>query len=345
MSHLKTGNAFYGVGSYKAYKFLGQELQETGFYDMNARFYMADLGRFGQHDPLSANTLDPYGYGYNNPIFFADPTGLEGEPVPGGSGPGGPQAIGTASSPIDVGEIVLNPPIRAIANNAGSILPNNCTLCYSGNGSSSGIKLSAPQIQPLPANWNCGHCNDGPIRYIGGAGDPLGILEAAGMAYSAYSGGKVNLLLAAILITRSGNTGLKALAAEKGILEVEGSIAKINSRHYLNSSSIASGKTRAGTFGPQNILQEDIAAYNAGNFSKIGNDVSINSRIYGVKNEGATLFPRSGGAPEFMDLTQGQIKAIQLMKKVPANKLNQALEGAKISSSDVNFAKEFITKY
>jgi len=165
------------------------------------------------------------------------------------------------------------------------------------------------------------------------------------MAYSAYSGGQGNYLLAAILITRSGSTGLKAIAAEKGILEAEATIAKINSRHYLNSSSIASGKTRAGTFGPQNILQEDIAAYNAGNFSKIGNDISINSRIYGVKNGGATLFPRSGGAPEFIDLTQGQIKAIQLMKKVSAGRLNQALEGARISSSDVGFAKEFITKY
>jgi len=52
MNHLKTGNAFFAQGSYKAYKFLGNELQETGFYDMNARFYMSDLGIFGQHDPL-----------------------------------------------------------------------------------------------------------------------------------------------------------------------------------------------------------------------------------------------------------------------------------------------------
>ncbi len=120
MSHLKTGNAFYGVGSYKAYKFLGQELQETGFYDMNARFYMADLGRFGQHDPLSANTLDPYGYGYNNPIFFVDPTGLEGEPVPGGSGPGGPQAIGTASSPM---RLKQKPSLQKVRQNS-RIYPN-----------------------------------------------------------------------------------------------------------------------------------------------------------------------------------------------------------------------------
>lgn len=73
-----------------------------------------------------------------------------------------------------------------------------------------------------------------------------------------------------------------------------------------------------------------------------GNNIIINNRIYGVKNEGNTLFPRSGGAPEFIDLTQGQIKAIQLMKKVPAERLNQALKGAGISSRDINFAKDFI---
>ncbi len=59
----------------------------------------------------------------------------------------------------------------------------------------------------------------------------------------------------------------------------------------------------------------------------------------------ATLFPKSGGAPDFIDLTQGQIKAIQLVKKVPAIKLNHALQGAGIFSTDANFAREFIKKY
>ncbi|KFF08936.1 hypothetical protein N6B72_10885 [Chryseobacterium soli] len=30
MNYLKTGNAFYGQGSYKNYKYNGKELQETG---------------------------------------------------------------------------------------------------------------------------------------------------------------------------------------------------------------------------------------------------------------------------------------------------------------------------
>ncbi|WP_273005732.1 RHS repeat-associated core domain-containing protein [Chryseobacterium sp.] len=53
MNHLKTGNAFYGQGSYKNYKYNGKELQETGMYDYGARFYMPDLGRWGVVDPLA----------------------------------------------------------------------------------------------------------------------------------------------------------------------------------------------------------------------------------------------------------------------------------------------------
>ncbi|BAP32514.1 RHS repeat-associated core domain protein-containing protein [Chryseobacterium sp. StRB126] len=122
------------------YKFLGQELQETGFYDMNARFYMPDLGIFGQHDPLSGKTLDPYGYAYQNPVFFTDPTGLEGDPIPGSSGTGNPQAIGTATSPIDVGEVILNASVKAVASNTLSIMPSNCLVCNGGG-------ISAPRLQ------------------------------------------------------------------------------------------------------------------------------------------------------------------------------------------------------
>ena len=39
---------------------------------------MPDAVIFGQHDPLSEKTLQPYAYGYNNPIRFKDPTGLSG---------------------------------------------------------------------------------------------------------------------------------------------------------------------------------------------------------------------------------------------------------------------------
>ncbi|BAP32525.1 cell well associated RhsD protein [Chryseobacterium sp. StRB126] len=142
------------------YKFLGQELQETGFYDMNARFYMPDLGIFGQHDPLSGKTLDPYGYAYQNPIFFSDPTGLEGDPVPGSSGTGNPQAIGTAISPIDVGEIVLNPSIRAVSNNNLA----TCSYCMIGQGQNLRQQLNIPG--PPNLEKACRECNDAAMAGI-----------------------------------------------------------------------------------------------------------------------------------------------------------------------------------
>ena len=65
MNHLKTGNAFFG-GSYKAYKYQGQELQETGFYSFKWRNYMPDVGRFFNIDPLAEK------YPYNSTYAFQE---------------------------------------------------------------------------------------------------------------------------------------------------------------------------------------------------------------------------------------------------------------------------------
>ncbi len=123
--------------------------------------------------------------------------------------------------------------------------------------------------------------------------------------------------------------------------------AQINERHVLNSDKIAkSGKTADATMAPEEILSSDLKSFNDGKFTRIkGGDVKINGRTYGLKNDGKTLYPKSGGSTDFIDLTQGQIKAIQLIKNTPADKLKIAIEGAKISRSDYNFAKEFVKKY
>lgn len=66
--------------------FLGEELQSKEFsngsglelYDMNARHYDQQIGRFNGIDMLSEKFygLSPYTYSFNNPIKFSDKTGM-----------------------------------------------------------------------------------------------------------------------------------------------------------------------------------------------------------------------------------------------------------------------------
>ncbi len=94
-------NVLAGNPAYQ-YKYNGKELQESGMYDYGARMYMADLGRWGVHDPLSELQFaySPYSYVYGNPIRFNDPTGMIGEEDP-------PKKGSTPDNPIDIGEIKL----------------------------------------------------------------------------------------------------------------------------------------------------------------------------------------------------------------------------------------------
>jgi RHS repeat-associated protein len=62
------------------YKFTGKELDSTGLYYYEARYYDPTLGRFISPDIIVLRPGDPqelnrYTYAKNNPMLYTDPTG------------------------------------------------------------------------------------------------------------------------------------------------------------------------------------------------------------------------------------------------------------------------------
>lgn len=81
-------NSGFAIGSGNStaqkYKYNGKELQDElglNMYDMEARNYMPDLGRWSVIDELaeSFQNSSPYNFSNNNPILFSDPSGLAPE--------------------------------------------------------------------------------------------------------------------------------------------------------------------------------------------------------------------------------------------------------------------------
>jgi RHS repeat-associated protein len=75
------GETSFGSFGRKRYRFTGKERdEENGLSYHSARYYVLWLGRWNSTDPLGANDhVNLYGYSYNSPLRYSDPSGLAGD--------------------------------------------------------------------------------------------------------------------------------------------------------------------------------------------------------------------------------------------------------------------------
>ncbi len=87
---------------------------EHGYYNMGARLYNSNTGRFMSVDPLMELFVEhnAYHYSYNNPVMFSDPSGLAPEKESKVQAGGSDHISGSVSGGRWVTEVVEGDPIR-----------------------------------------------------------------------------------------------------------------------------------------------------------------------------------------------------------------------------------------
>jgi len=294
MNHLKTGNAYFGAGSYVKYKFGGKELQEFGAYDFGARIYMADIAIWFAVDPMAEQNpgLTPYRYGFNNPVMFTDPNGMLEQALTD-------KMWALGGTWYNTGDGFENESNIKLGYEGNYLSLNTAMDSPSGGGGGTFIQLPGMTLSGQHNQWgqafqnafnammkewnaksdfawdrmaNAGRYNDGPIQYFGGAGDPFGVWEVGGMALSSSDSRGMNLAAIPLLVmTRNSDDALKLLAAEKGILKAE---AKAISKEAVSTN----GTLTAGPFASE--------VYSAVNGHSINFTVAEKAAI---KKQGYTL--------------------------------------------------------
>lgn len=86
------------------YQYNGKELDsQTGYYYYGARYYDPQRSFWLSVDPLVEVTMSPYAYTWNDPVNYADPTGMMGERI---GEPGGPNTNKTYDGGV-IEEVII----------------------------------------------------------------------------------------------------------------------------------------------------------------------------------------------------------------------------------------------